>query len=138
MIYFEVEGSAAKEDGQDQRHYHINFEHLGPLIHLGGLAVTISPRNNKFTIDLDKDYPGQKIEIKTFKELVGVNVIGATVESFENAIGITGDYKAGITYARDGSTVLHDFNEIGLEWQVLPSDGKLFHEMARSQFPKLC
>jgi len=24
------------------------------------------------------------------------------------------------------------------EWQVLPSDGKLFHEMARPQFPELC
>ncbi|CAJ1954209.1 unnamed protein product [Cylindrotheca closterium] len=134
----EVEGSAAKEDGIDKRHYHINFEHLGPLTHLGGYPVTISPRNNKYTIDLDKDYPGLKIEIKTFKEFVGVKIIGATEESFGNAIGIMGDFKTGNTYGRDGSTVLHDFNELGLEWQVLPSDGKLFHEIAKPQFPELC
>ncbi|CAJ1954197.1 unnamed protein product [Cylindrotheca closterium] len=134
----EVQGSAAKEDGIDKRHYHINFEHLGPLTHLGGYPVTISPRNNKYTIDLDKDYPGQSIEIKTFKEFVGVKIIGATEESFGNAIGITGDFNTGNTYGRDGSTVLHDFNELGLEWQVLPSDGKLFHEIAKPQFPELC
>ncbi|CAJ1960581.1 unnamed protein product [Cylindrotheca closterium] len=134
----EVQGSAAKEDGIDKRHYHINFEHLGPLTHLGGYPVTISPRNNKYTIDLNKDYPGQSIEIKTFKEFVGVKIIGATEESFGNAVGITGDFHTGNTYARDGSTVLHDFNELGLEWQVLPSDGKLFHEIAKPQFPELC
>ncbi|CAJ1954204.1 unnamed protein product [Cylindrotheca closterium] len=134
----EVEGSVDKEDGIDKRHYHINFDHLGPLTHLGGYPVTISPRNNKYTIDLDKDYPAQSIEIKTFKEFVGVKIIGATEESFGNAVGITGDFNTGNTYARDGSTVLHDFNELGLEWQVLPSDGKLFHEIAKPQFPELC
>jgi len=134
----EVEGSVAKEDGVVKGHYHINYEHLGPLTDLGGYPVTISPRNNKYTIDLDKDYPGQKIEIKTFKEFVGVKIIGATAESFGNAIGIMGDFRTGNTYARDGSTVLNDFTELGLEWQVLPSDGKLFHEIASPQFPELC
>jgi len=135
----EVEGSAAKEDGEDKRHYHINSEYRGPLTHVGSYPVTISPRNNKYTIDLDKDYPGQKIEIKTFKEFVGIKIIGGTEQSFGNAVGIMGDFfQTGNTYARDGSTVLHDFTELGLEWQVLPSDGKLFHEMARPQFPELC
>ncbi|CAJ1965720.1 unnamed protein product [Cylindrotheca closterium] len=134
----EVEGSAAKEDGIAKRHYHINFEHLGLLNELGGYPVTISPRNNKYIIDLDQDYPGQKIEISTFKEFVGVKVVGANENSFGNAVGIMGDYKTGKTLARDGSTVLNDFNELGLEWQVLPSDGKLFHEAAKPQFPELC
>eukprot|EP00526_Cylindrotheca_closterium_P010692 CAMPEP_0113614142 /NCGR_PEP_ID=MMETSP0017_2-20120614/7008_1 /TAXON_ID=2856 /ORGANISM="Cylindrotheca closterium" /LENGTH=413 /DNA_ID=CAMNT_0000523289 /DNA_START=73 /DNA_END=1314 /DNA_ORIENTATION=+ /assembly_acc=CAM_ASM_000147 len=134
----EVEGSADKEDGIDKRHYHFNFEHLGPLTEIGGYPVTISPSNYKYTIDLDRHYPGQKIEIKTFKEFVAVKIIGATEESFGNAIGIMGDFATGNTYARDGSTILHDFNELGLEWQVLPSDGKLFHEMAPPQFPELC
>ncbi|KAL3936709.1 MAG: hypothetical protein SGBAC_008028 [Bacillariaceae sp.] len=134
----EIEGSAAKEDGIDKRHYHLNFERLAPLVELGGYPVNISPRNNKYIIDLDKDYPGQKIEISTFKEFVGVKVVGANENSFGNAVGIMGDYKTGKTLARDGSTVLNDFNELGLEWQVLPSDGKLFREAAKPQFPELC
>ncbi|CAJ1954203.1 unnamed protein product [Cylindrotheca closterium] len=134
----EVEGSVDNEDGIDKRHHWINFEYSGEIQDLGGYPVTISPRNNKYTIDLDKDYSGLKIEIKTFKEFVGVKIIGATEESFGNAVGITGDFNTGNTYARDGSTVLHDFNELGLEWQVLPSDGKLFHEIAKPQFPELC
>jgi len=134
----DVEITSVPGSGEDKRHYHINYEHLGPLTDLGGYPVTISPRNNKYTIDLDSKYPGQKIEIKTFKEFVSVKIIGATEESFGNAVGITGDFKTGNTYARDGSTVLNDFNELGMEWQVLPSDGKLFHEMARPQFPELC
>ncbi|KAL3939992.1 MAG: hypothetical protein SGBAC_005391, partial [Bacillariaceae sp.] len=70
------------------------------------------------------------------KEFVSVKIIGATEESFGNSVGITGDFKTGKTLARDGVTVLDDFNELGLEWQVLPSDGKLFHEMSSApQFP---
>jgi len=134
----EVEGSSNKEDGEDKRHYWINFEYGGPLTDLAGFPVTISPRNDKFTIHLDSVYPGQKIEIKTFKEFVGVKIVGATEESFGNAVGITGDFKTGHTYARDGVTELNDFNELGLEWQVLPSDGKLFHESSAPQFPELC
>ncbi|CAJ1928745.1 unnamed protein product [Cylindrotheca closterium] len=135
----EVQGSsAAKEDGEDKRHHWINFEYRGDIADLGGFPVTISPRNDKYIIDLDSAYPGQMIEIKTYKEFVGVKIIGATEESFGNAVGITGDFNTGNTYARDGNTVLNDFNELGMEWQVLPSDGKLFHEMARPQFPELC
>ncbi|CAJ1928783.1 unnamed protein product [Cylindrotheca closterium] len=135
----EVQGSsAAKEDGEDKRHHWINFEYRGDITDLGGFPVTINPRNDKYIIDLDSAYPGQKIEIKNFNEFVGVKIIGATEESFGNAVGITGDFKTGNTYARDGITLLNDFNELGMEWQVLPSDGKLFHEMARPQFPELC
>lgn len=134
----EVTGSPLKESGKNKLNYRINFEHLGELDTLGGFPIAINPNNDKYTIDLDNEYPGQKIEIKTFKEFVSVKVIGATKESFGNAVGITGDFVTGNTYARDGTTVLHDFNELGLEWQVLPSDGKLFHELARPQFPELC
>ena len=134
----EVEGSADKEDGVDKSHYRINFEYRGPLETLGGFPVTISPRNNVYTIDLDSKFPGQKILIKTFKEFVGVKIIGASQASFGNAVGITGNYETGKTLARDGHTVIHDFTDLGLEWQVLPSDGKLFHEAAKPQFPELC
>ena len=134
----EVEGSIPGEDGLAKRHYYINFEYRGELDTLGGFPVVINPRNNVYTIDLDSAYAGVKIEIKTFKEFVSVKIIGATNESFGNAVGIIGDFNTGKTLARDGSTVLDDFNDLGLEWQVLPSDGKLFHEVAQPQFPELC
>lgn len=35
-------------------------------------------------------------------------------------------------------TVLHDFKELGDEWQVLPSEPKLFREVGQPQFPELC
>jgi hypothetical protein len=134
----EVEGSVAKEDGLEKRHYWTNYEYRGPLTEIGGYPVTISPRNNLYTINLDKDFPGQKIEIKTFKEFVSVKIVGASFESFGTSAGIIGDFKTGKTLGRDGKTVLNDFNDLGLEWQVLPADGKMFHEMTSPQFPELC
>ncbi|CAJ1959967.1 unnamed protein product [Cylindrotheca closterium] len=118
--------------------YWINFEHKGELTNLAGFPVSINENNDKYTIHLDAIFPGQRIEIKTYKEFVGVKIIGATQASFGNAVGITGDYKTGHTYARDQSTILHDFNQLGQEWQVLPSDGRLFHAMAAPQFPEHC
>jgi len=135
----EVTGSGVGVNNNSNSHYWINYEYSGELTDIGGFPVTVSPRNNKYTIDLDSVYPGQRIEIKTFKEFVSVKIIGATEESFGNAVGITGNYQTGKTLGRDGATELDDFNELGLEWQVLPSDGKLFHELARRpQFPELC
>jgi hypothetical protein len=134
----EIEGSAVKEDGLDKRHYWINYEYLGPLTELAGFPVTISPRSNVYTIDLDSVYPGQSIEIKTFKEFVGVKIHGATEESFGTSVGIIGHFQSGKTLSRDGATVIDDFNDLGMEWQVLPSDGKLFREASHPQFPELC
>ena len=130
----EVSGSLEK----DSSFYWINYEDMGELEDLSGFPVTISPSHNKYTIDLGSQYKGQKIEIRTFKEFVGVKIVGATEASFGSSVGITGDFRTGNTYARDGSTVLDDFTELGNEWQVLPSDGRLFHETARPQFPEKC
>jgi hypothetical protein len=33
---------------------------------------------------------------------------------------------------------MDDFEEFGDEWQVLPNEPKLFHEMAHPQFPEIC
>mmetsp|Transcript_24191 Transcript_24191/g.59226 ORF Transcript_24191/g.59226 Transcript_24191/m.59226 type:complete len:1073 (+) Transcript_24191:176-3394(+) len=135
----EVKGSAAaQEDGDEKLHYWSNYEHRGDLTDLAGFPVTISPRRNKYTIDLESAYPGQKIEISTFKEFVSVKVVGATEDSFGKSVGMTGDFDTGKTLARDGVTELNCFNELGQEWQVLPSDGKLFHKMSRPQFPEHC
>jgi len=118
--------------------YWINYEHMGELTDLAGFPVSLNANTDKFIIDLDSLYPGEKIEIRTFKEFVGVKIDGASEESFGNSVGITGDFRTGKTYARDGSTVLDDFNELGSEWQALPSDGFYFHSTSRPQFPEKC
>merc|ERR1711862_1024796 len=46
--------------------------------------------------------------------------------------------KTGKTLGRDGSTAMDDFTEFGDEWQVLPSEPRLFHEFENPQFPELC
>ena len=46
--------------------------------------------------------------------------------------------QTGKTLARDGTTLINDYNELGQEWQVLPSDGRLFHDLSTPQFPEHC
>jgi len=118
--------------------YWINYEHMGDLEHLAGFPVSLNENVDRYTIDLGSLYPGEKIEISIFKEFVGVKVIGASASSFGKSVGIMGDFATGNTYARDGHTVLDDFNELGIEWQVLPSDGHLFLEQAPPRFPETC
>lgn len=49
--------------------------------------------------------------------------------AFGNKIGLLGDYKTGKTLARDGVTVIHDFIDLGNEWQVLPVEEILFRDV---------
>merc|ERR1712087_316660 len=65
-------------------------------------------------------YPNQKIVISTWREFIKV------------------DFKTGKTLARDRVTNLDDLYEFGNEWQVLPSEPMLFHEVEQPQFPKKC
>lgn len=118
--------------------YWINFEYLGDLVDLAGFPVWISPSKKTYRIDLNRLYAGETIEIKIFKEFVGVKISGASEASFGNSTGITGDFNTGNTYRRDGTTVTNDFEELGNEWQVLPSDGHFFREASPPQFPELC
>mmetsp|Transcript_3269 Transcript_3269/g.7631 ORF Transcript_3269/g.7631 Transcript_3269/m.7631 type:complete len:171 (-) Transcript_3269:105-617(-) len=110
---------------------------------LGDFPVSIHAdegprRKHIFEIDLNSKYPGHKIVIDTMKEFVKVNFANASVEAFGNTVGILGDYATGSTVARDQKTVLNDFNELGSEWQVLPTDDMLFHDISYPQFPQRC
>jgi hypothetical protein len=135
----EIQGSPDNED--DDTHYWFNFQYQADTAAIGGFPLTI--RSNGvhkrfFEIDLSSKFPGQKIVLSTFKEFVSVDFKGNTAESFGNTVGMLGDYKSGKTFARDGVTEIHDFNELGNEWQLLPSDNMLFHDKAEPQFPKRC
>jgi hypothetical protein len=59
-----------------------------------------------------------------------------SVEAYGSSCGLLGDFKNRETLVRDGSTVLNKFAEYGSEWQVIPSDPRLFHiVLERPQFP---
>eukprot|EP00526_Cylindrotheca_closterium_P002256 CAMPEP_0113613836 /NCGR_PEP_ID=MMETSP0017_2-20120614/6849_1 /TAXON_ID=2856 /ORGANISM="Cylindrotheca closterium" /LENGTH=930 /DNA_ID=CAMNT_0000522971 /DNA_START=64 /DNA_END=2856 /DNA_ORIENTATION=- /assembly_acc=CAM_ASM_000147 len=135
----EIQGSADSNDRET--HYWFNFEYQGDVTEIGGFPLSISSRGylkRSFEIDLSSKYPGQKIVLSTFREFVSVDFKGSTSESFGSSVGILGDYKTGDTLARDGFSVINDFVQLGNEWQVLPADSKLFHEMEEPQFPSRC
>ncbi|CAJ1936567.1 unnamed protein product [Cylindrotheca closterium] len=138
----EIEGSAL--DFDSKTHYWINYEYQGELVEFAGFPVTTFSQQgtavtkNRIEIDLDSAYPGQKIVLSTYKEFVKVSFENASEESFGKSAGMLGEFKTGKTLARDGVTVLDDFTELGNEWQVLPSDKHLFHEMSAPQFPDRC
>jgi hypothetical protein len=134
----EIEGSADPEGNQSN--YWINYEYQGELNEFAGFPVTIkvlSIYKRVYEIDLSSKFPGQKIGIHIYKEFVRVKFNGSE-SSFGNTVGLLGDFNTGKTLARDGSTVLDDFTELGNEWQVLPAEPKLFHEVSHPQFPEKC
>mmetsp|Transcript_23961 Transcript_23961/g.58563 ORF Transcript_23961/g.58563 Transcript_23961/m.58563 type:complete len:189 (-) Transcript_23961:152-718(-) len=122
----------------------INFEFQGTSNTIGGFPLTIyddlvpvHPKR-RFEIDLSSKYPGQKIVISTFKEFVKVDFSNPSADAFGNTVGMLGNFKSGKTVSRDQVTVIHDFTEFGTEWQVLPADDMLFHDLSKPQFPEPC
>jgi hypothetical protein len=138
----EIEGTSTEFDSET--HYWINYEYQGDITTFAGFPVkTFAQKGtrthkNRIEIDLDSVYPGRKIILSTLKEFVKVEFEGATKEVYGHTVGMLGDYATGKTLARDGITELHDFTEFGHEWQVNPSDGRLFHEASKPQFPDMC
>merc|ERR1711865_556477 len=53
-------------------------------------------------------------------------------------MGLLGSFPDSQNLARDKETVVHDANEFGQEWQVLPTEPKLFHEVDGPQAPEHC
>jgi hypothetical protein len=138
---FEIEGSSDPSE-MDEVHYWINLEYKGELTTLGGFPVTIEKKTTLhktlFEIDLTSKYPGVKIVLATYKEFVSVDFVNSNEQAFGNAVGLFGDFKSGKTFARDGITVLDDFTELGHEWQVLPTEVMIFHDISEPQFPQMC
>lgn len=132
----EVEGNGDKLSPVNN--YWVNLEYQGELKTFGGFPITFWAYKRAYEIDLSSKYPGQKIVIQYFKEFVSVDFKNGTKEAFGNTVGLLGDFKTGQTFARDGSTVLDDFSELGNEWQVLPFENMLFHDVEQPQFPKRC
>jgi len=135
----EVQGSADADDAE--AHYWINYEYQGELEDFAGFPVTQalpSVYKRRYIIDLSSKFPGVSIVFELYKEFVRVRFNGADEKSFGKTVGLMGDFKSGKTIGRDGSTVMDDFTEFGDEWQVLPSEPRLFHELEQPAFPEVC
>jgi len=134
----EVTGSADADDANP--HYWINYEYQGELDTFAGFPVTQelpSVYKRSYKIDLSSKYKHEYITVQIYKEFVRVQFSGGA-SSFGNSVGLLGNFYSGKTLARDGSTVMNDFVEFGQEWQVLPTEPKLFHLASHPQFPEKC
>lgn len=138
----EIEGSAKEFDSET--HYWLNYEYQAELTEFGGFPVTIFAQKgtrvhkNRIEIDLTSKYPGHKIVLSTFKEFVKVQFINSSEKAYGNTVGMMGDFKTGKTLARDGFSEINHFADYGHEWQVLPTDAKLFRVASKPQFPEPC
>lgn len=65
------------------------------------------------------------IVVKTFKDMVSVNVANTNPEDFAHVGGLLGS-REGLMLARDGATIIENHDLFGQEWQVKPEDGELF------------
>ena len=92
-------------------------------------------QQDEFIVHLGGD---KAIVMKTFKKFVRVSIEAPTKEAFGTSLGLLGSYGLGEMVARDKNTRLADANEFGQEWQVLPSDGMLFHNVEGPQAPAKC
>jgi von Willebrand factor type D domain len=122
--------------GGQEEHYWINQVEYDatPTAVISGFNMRYKLANKKqrvFIIDLEQ---GQSIEIRTYKDFVGVTVHGATDADFGASVGITGEFGSGRKLGRDGKEI-EDLIAYGQDWQVMPSDGLLFRTLEGPQYP---
>lgn len=80
---------------------------------------------------------GDAVGLQTFKQFVRVDVKAKNPANYIGSTGLMGSYPTGAWATRDNSTVLHDAEEFGVEWQVrMDDDPNLFH--TPPQHPTTC
>jgi hypothetical protein len=97
------------QGGADETYWINGIPYNGtPSATLSGYAVSyahVHLNQRKFVVHLDDS---QKIEITTYKDLVSVNIRGATHADFGKSVGLAGEFGTGRMLARDGVSVLDD------------------------------
>jgi hypothetical protein len=77
----------------------------------------------------------EHIVVSSYKDLVSVKTNNSTMYNFGASSGMMGDFFEGKMLARDGTTIINDANEFGLEWQVQEEEPKLFRVNRAPQLP---
>jgi len=88
---------------------------------------------NKNHQDYRVNFISSSITFRFYKRYLTVS-IDASGSDFDDAVGLLGNYYTGEMRARTGRTVF-DFEENAFEWQVNPSDRKLFLTDREPQLP---
>jgi len=117
--------------------YWINSVAGGDLQSLNGFTVThnqINANTMEFIVYLNGD---QRIVLKTFKEMVGVEIFAATETEFGSSLGLMGTFGEGLKLGRD-RVLIEDDMQFGQEWQVQASEPMLFHDVEGPQAPVQC
>lgn len=114
---------------------------------LSGYAITfqqLCDKQRQYVVDLrdnssdEKKGDGEKIVLKTWHGMIRLDVIGHSIKNFGSSLGLMGSFGKGVKLARDGRSVINNTNDFGQEWQVLPSESKLFHAVDGPQAPAKC
>lgn len=129
--------------GKDEVKHYFNGEAVGHDLRTGEAFIGDFPVNfwrindhqGRVRIDLGD---GDAISIETYKDFVRISIGSKIIGKFEGSAGLLGAYPEGKKVARDGMTIVEDSNEFGQEWQVLPSEEMLFHDMGSIQAPQKC
>lgn len=131
--------------GDKEAKYYVNGEKQGLDLQngettLGEFPVSlfrITDHQGRIRVDLGD---GDAISMETYKNFVRVNMGSKTTQKWEGSAGLLGSFPEGKMFARDGKTIFgkEKANEYGLEWQVRPSEGMLFHDMEGAQAPQQC
>lgn len=105
---------------------------------LGDFAVKFKRINDHQSLNRIDLGNGDAISIETFKDFVRVNFKNKHT-AFKGSSGLMGDFESGKKIGRDGKQVFEDSNAFGQEWQVLATEGSLFHTIEGAvQPPNKC
>jgi len=118
--------------------YWINGERGGDLSKgMAGGRISyrqINANDSEYVVDLDR----HAIFFKKHKEMLRIEVDGATASTFGNSLGLLGSYGNGLKIARDKKTIIEDGDSFGQEWQVLATEPMIFHSIEAPQAPERC
>jgi hypothetical protein len=126
--------------GKDENRFWVNKQRGQDVdnIVLSGRPVTftqLSDKSRQFDIQIGS---GASIRIKTWNGMVSVIMNVNNGRYFTDSRGLVGAYPSGAKLARDNTTEIADANIFGQEWQVLPTDPDLFHDIDGPQYPAKC
>jgi hypothetical protein len=105
---------------------------------IGGYSVTMqqpAKHVRRFIVHLGD---GERVFIKTFKDILYIEVEGSRTRDFAGADGMLGSFETGHMMGRDRQSMITDPNAFGMEWQVRETDPQLFHLVDGPQYPESC
>ena len=102
-------------------------EHKPVVTTLAGLTFRYMRVGENLEAHIYLGHGHEKILLKTFKGFVKVVFDVEGSDYYHGSRGMLGRVPDGKRVGRDGETFIEEVNAFGQEWQVLPSEPKLFH-----------